>query len=317
MSTSENILSYLFILYINYSGDNMDKLIIGIPRGIFYYYDGVFWNNFFYKLNIKTILSPKTNKEIVDLGLKSSPDEMCLSMKIYLGHIKYLEDKVDYILVPRIDRFDDFNQTCTNFLGIYQYVLHFSKKKILNYNIDKDNDLKEATKIIAEELKLDKNKVRSAYKYAYKKQKEYFDNKIKEQENLMKSSKKKVLIISHAYNIHDEYLGRGILDIFKENNISILYSNYFNSKKTNALALKISPNLYWKYSRDAIGSLELAKNIDGVVFFSTFPCGLDSLVNELVIRKIHKPCLNLIIDDSTSLTGLETRIESFVDLLEN
>ena len=43
----------------------MDKLVVGIPRGIFYYYDGIFWNNFFHKLNIKTLLSPKTNKEIV------------------------------------------------------------------------------------------------------------------------------------------------------------------------------------------------------------------------------------------------------------
>ena len=133
----------------------------------------------------------------------------------------------------------------------------------------------------------------------------------------MNSSNKKVLIISHAYNIHDEYLGSPLLKILNDNNIDVLYSNYFDSNKTNELALKISPNLYWKYSRDSIGSIELVPNIDGIIFFSTFPCGLDSLVNELVLRKVHKPCLNIIIDDSTSVAGLETRIESFVDLLEN
>lgn len=296
----------------------MDKLVIGIPRGIFYYYDGIFWNNFFYKLNIRTIISPKTNKEIVDLGVKCAPDEMCLSMKIYLGHVKYLEDKVDYIFVPRIDRFDNFNQTCTNFLAIYQYVSHFSKTKVLNYNIDLNNNLKGAVVSIGKELNLSEHQVLQAYKYALKRQKEYFDNKINEQQKLIDSSNKKVLIISHPYNIHDEYLGSSILKMLKENSIDILYSNYFDSSKTNSLALKISPNLYWKYSRDAIGSIELVKDkVDGIIFFSTFPCGLDSLVNELVIRKIKKPCLNLIIDDSTSVTGLETRIESFVDLLEN
>lgn len=295
----------------------MDKLVVGIPRSIFYYYNGIFWNNFFYKLNVKTVLSPKTNKEIVELGTLNSPDEMCLSMKIYIGHIKYLEDKVDYILIPRIDRFDDYNQTCTNFLGIYQYAVHFTKAKILNYNIDNNNDLKDGAVKIGEMLNLDKKSVLEAYKYAYKRNEEYFKNKQKEQEEKMRSKNKKVLIVSHAYNIHDEFLGGSLLNILKDNNIDVLYSNYFDSKKTNKLALKISSSLYWKYSRDAIGSIELTPNIDGIIFFSTFPCGLDSLVNELVIRKIHKPCLNLIIDDSTSVAGLETRIESFVDLIEN
>lgn len=295
----------------------MDKLVIGIPRGIFYYYDGVFWNNFFYKLNIKTLLSPKTNKEIVELGTLNSPDEMCLSMKIYIGHIKYLEDKVDFILVPRIDRFDNYNQTCTNFLGIYQYAVHFSKAKILNYNIDNTHDLKAGALHIGKILNLDKKTILNAYKYAYNRNKEYLKNKHKEQEEKLNSKNKKVLIVSHAYNIHDDFLGSSLLKILNDNNIEVLYSNYFDSNITNKLALNISPHLYWKYSRDAIGSIELVPNIDGIIFFSTFPCGLDSLVSELVIRKIHKPCLNLIIDDSTSVAGLETRIESFVDLLEN
>jgi len=43
---------------------------------------------------------------------------------------------------------------------------------------------------------------------------------------------------------------------------------------------------------------------------------LDSLVNELVMRKISKPYLNLIIDDLDSNTGLETRLESFIDIVE-
>ena len=60
----------------------------------------------------------------------------------------------------------------------------------------------------------------------------------------------------------------------------------------------------------------MVKNrIDGVVFLSTFPCGLDSLANELVMRNINVPFLNLVIDDLDSLSGMETRIESFVDIL--
>ena len=75
--------------------------------------------------------------------------------------------------------------------------------------------------------------------------------------------------------------------------------------------------IYFKYSKDIIGSIKLVQDkVDGIVFLSAFPCGLDSLVNELVMRKISKPYLNLVMDDVDSLTGIKTRIESFIDILE-
>ena len=55
--------------------------------------------------------------------------------------------------------------------------------------------------------------------------------------------------------------------------------------------------------------------IDGVIFLTSFPCGPDSLVNELVMRKINIPYLNLIIDDLDSNVGIITRLESFIDIL--
>ena len=59
----------------------------------------------------------------------------------------------------------------------------------------------------------------------------------------------------------------------------------------------------------------MTPNLKGIIFFSSFPCALDSLVNEYIIRKIDKPYLNIIIDNIDSLTGIETRIESFMDIV--
>ena len=66
---------------------NNMKLKIGIPRSLFYYYFSNIWVNFFDELGIDYIISPKTNKEILDLGMKYSTDEMCLSLKNYIGHV--------------------------------------------------------------------------------------------------------------------------------------------------------------------------------------------------------------------------------------
>ena len=50
---------------------------------------------------------------------------------------------------------------------------------------------------------------------------------------------------------------------------------------------------------------------------TTFPCGPDSLVNELLIRKINNiPITNILIDESTAEAGIQTRLESFIDIIK-
>ena len=60
-----------------------------------------------------------------------------------------------------------------------------------------------------------------------------------------------------------------------------------------------------------IGSLYYTKNmIDGIIFISTYPCGIDSLVNNLAILKNKDiPILNLVIDENITELSLETKIK--------
>ena len=108
---------------------------IGIPRSINYYQNRYMWKYFFEKLDVEIVLSPKTNKEIIIEGNSIANDEMCLSLKNYLGHIKFLKDKCDYILIPRIDNYGRNNQTCTNFLSFYDIVNNLFYKKFMRIKI--------------------------------------------------------------------------------------------------------------------------------------------------------------------------------------
>ena len=297
----------------------MDKIKIGIPRSMYYYYYGDFWEKLFTKFNFEIILSPKTNKEIMNLGMKYSYDEMCLSLKNYIGHIAYLKDKCDYILIPRIDNFGSNNQTCTNFLATYDLINNLFNVNILNYNIDEEHGQSEKIAIIEllEKFGFKRNKIIKIYNEV-KKEVEY-QRKIKIMKNLEKleSKKIKILLVGHPYNIYDEYIGKSVIKILNELNIEIIYSDLFDKEEANINSKKLSNTLYFKYSKEIIGSIpRLINKIDGIIFITAFPCSLDSLVNELVIRKIKIPTLNLIIDDLDSLTGFETRLESFIDVIE-
>ena len=108
-----------------------------------------------------------------------------------------------------------------------------------------------------------------------------------------------------------------MLKYVEENNIEMIYSEYFNTTKTNLNSNQLSQGNYFKYSKEEIGSiLECKDKIDGILFLTAFPCALDSLIIPLVIKKISLPSIHLIIDEENSMTGLITRIESFIDIIE-
>lgn len=297
----------------------MDKIKIGIPRALHYYYYGNIWKNYFENIDCEVIISPPTNREIINNGIKYANDEMCLALKIYLGHIAYLQDKCDYILVPRIDKYDINNQTCTNFLAIYDIVNNLFDCKLLNYNIDMKRKETELVGLveIGQVLGLQVSEAIRAYNKAIDSSNKIKNDNIVMNMNNLNSDKKKILIVSHPYVIYDQYFGLPIIKMLKKANVEIIYSDKFDTEITNNLSNKISNTLYWKFNREEIGSIELVKkDIDGVIFISSFPCGPDSIANELAMRRIDLPYLNIIIDDIDALTGIETRIESFVDIID-
>jgi predicted nucleotide-binding protein (sugar kinase/HSP70/actin superfamily) len=297
-------------------GDNMT---IGIPRSLFYYYSGEVWTSFLDNLNVKYILSPKTNQQIINLGAKYSADEMCLSLKNFIGHVAFLVGKCDCILVPRIDNYGRNDQTCTNFLAAYDIIRNLFPVSLLTYNINylnKETE-EEAFLSLGKQLGFSEYDSLIAYHNAitsvnFKKEKKIIKNI-----EMLNSKEKKILLIGHPYNIYDAFIGEPIIHFIEQQGIQIVYANLFHDNITRDLSKKLSSTLYFKYNKELIGSILLCEEfVDGIIFLTTFPCGPDSLVNELVFRKLKKPYLELVIDDLDSQVGFETRIESFIDILE-
>ena len=100
--------------------------------------------------------------------------------------------------------------------------------------------------------------------------------------------------------------------------IDIIYADKLNRKTAKLYASHLSPTLYWTYSKELIGAIGYYQySVDGILFLTAFPCGPDSLVNELMLRKITNiPMTNILIDELSASTGLETRLESFVDIIK-
>lgn len=292
---------------------------IGIPRSLYYYHYKDLWLSFFKRLNIDVVISDKTTKEIMKKGIELSNDEMCIALKNYLGHVVSLKDKCDYVLIPRIDNYGINNQMCTNYMSTYDIIDKILEIPIISYNVSLRNKQTEEKEFMkwSSILKRSKKEIKEAYNYALEdsiNKSKYLERKNMEK---LESKKTKILIVSHPYNIFDEYIGSSIINALKKYDVEIIYSEYFNKNKTNKLGNVLSTGLYFKYSKEEIGSILMCKDkIDGILFLTAFPCALDSLVIPLVLRKVDIPTLHLMIDEENSMTGIITRLESFIDIIE-
>lgn len=298
----------------------MEKRIkVGLPRALLYYKYDVLWKTFFKELGIDVVISPKTNKEILENGKKLSMDEACLSLKIYMGHVNYLKDKVDSILVPRIVSLEKHMKLCTNFSALYDIVRNTFGVKILNYNIDIDKKIYEEDSFIDMGSELGFNKAETLEAYKKAKKEEYKQNKIKyilEKKKLV-TNKTKVLLVSHSYNIYDNLVGDIIKEILNDLDVEVIMGDVVNVDRDKNLYKNISPRLYWTYNQELLNNiLEFKNDVDGIILMSTFPCGPDSLVNEMCMRKINTPIINILIDELSSKEGMQTRIESFIDIIK-
>lgn len=298
----------------------MEKIKVGLPRALMYYKFQTLWKEFFEQLNIEVIISPKTNKEIIDKGSNYVVDEACLSLKIFMGHVDYLQDKCDYILIPRISCLRPNEKLCTNFLALFDLVNNsFSKVKILNYQVDKEAKELEIDGFIkiGKELGFSYLKSLKAYKMAKQKEAKVYQNKMIIQKQQFQNNKLKIMLVAHPYNLYDEFIGKPIIDFLKKENIAVILSDIFDNSFAKVDCESISKTLYWTFNKELMAAINKYKNkVDGIILLSTFPCGPDSLANELIIRKVKNvPISYIIADNNSSDTGLLTRLESFIDII--
>ena len=233
-----------------------------------------------------------------------------------------MKSKCDYILVPRMFSIQKKEQVCTNFNALYDLVNNlFGDINIITYNIDLTEKKTQAIAFLkmGEALGFSYIKTYKAYKYAEKISimKRIKNEKI--QEDNISSKKIKILLAGHPYNIYDNLIGKVIIDYLKKENITIIYSDKINHKLINDECDKLSTDIHWTHSKEVISSINYYKDkVDGIILISSFPCGPDSLSNELVSRKVKNiPVITLIFEDLNSEIGTITRLESFIDILKN
>jgi len=120
----------------------MDKMTVGLPRGMLFNRYETLWRVFFSELGIPVVISEPTTQETVEKGTELALDEACLSLKIFLGHVRFLIGKCSMILVPRVSGYGLRREMCPRFEALYDIVRNTfreSGQSFLTYNVDVPN----------------------------------------------------------------------------------------------------------------------------------------------------------------------------------
>lgn len=291
---------------------------VGIPKALLYYRYYPFFETFFTELGAEIVTSENTNKRILDEGVKYCTDEACLPVKIFHGHIASIKDKCDVLLIPRIMSIRKRESICPKFCGLPEMVISNipNLPKTITYPIYAENKKKLYTWATnaGHFVTRSNMKIKSALNYAVNKQHE-FRGGLKDA-----GYKINVALVGHPYNIYDSFINMNLVEKLNKLDIGVITEENMEEDKINEEVSKLFKRPFWSFARNYYGFsvyLALNKKIDGIIYLSSFECGIDSVVIELIKNKIDSfPMLILKIDEQTGEAGFDTRIEAFSDMLK-
>ena len=306
---------------------------IGIPKALYYYRYGDLWCEFFRTLGCEVVVSPDTNKEFLTEGSKRSIDEGCLSLKIYLGHVQWLLKRCDWIFVPRIANFGWVNTgikkiCCPRFEALHDLVRNTFREdasRILGCQIDYI-DVNHSTGVHTEEsafLELGKTLGKSrgetvrAFRHARAADLARRAERAQAQQAILNGPGTKILLAGHGYVLHDPYIGAPARQILRRLDTRVVFSDHLDRAECLRAGSALSPTVPWEVNREIFGAVQLCRDrVDGIILCTAFPCGPDSMTNDMLVRLVRDvPVLTIILDNQSGSAGLETRLESFVDIL--
>lgn len=293
-------------------------MIIGIPNGLLSYKYYIFFSTFFQELGADIVNSGNTDTKILNEGIKYCVDEACLPIKVFHGHIYYLRDKCDFIFIPRIMQLEEREFICPKFCGLPEMIKNdipdlppiitgslyaYDYKKLFKFAQD-----------ISEVITKNKRKIKEAMLIALEKQKT-FKTGIFQQEYTLK-----IGLIGHPYNIYDSFVNMNIIQKLNVLEAGVITEENVHSTFKNNYVQELFKRPFWNFAKNSYGAAAYfahEKKVHGLIYISSFACGIDSVVLELIKNSIGEfPLLVIKIDEHTGEAGVNTRLEAFIDMLE-
>ncbi len=307
--------------------------VIGIPRVLSFYDYFPFWYAFFKELGHKVIVSKETNKKQIAKGLSLVPSETCFPVKAVYGHIVDLMERgVDTIFLPcEIDCESDSNDTMRSFNCPYVQSIPYMVRAAIRDKVDIVSPVLYRSRSRKEQRKelhdLGRNlghvpqRIGCAIEAAFAAQDFFVEGCRRRGKELLCGlgpQEKAIVLLGKSHNIFDPGLNLHIPGKLSTRGFLAIPYDFL---PISSIRLPVHySNVVWKNTQDLLRVLSLIRSDRRLipVILTNFGCGPDSfLLKYLETEMKGIPYLVLEVDDHTGDAGIVTRIEAFLDTIEN
>ncbi len=325
------------------SGKDKNKTV-GIKRSLSTLSEKGIWSGaFLSKLGFCPVLSPKSDKEIANIGVENSKTEFCIARKLATGHATVLfdDENVEYLFNPS---FIDYKQSTPPLLKYCVYteseayilndvlsldknkqinpILHFGKVELLI-----DSFRKEFNRL---GLNIPNKKIRNAINYAFEAEEEFKNELFCEGDKFLKkiedNGQNAYVGIGRDYVLLDPQASSESGEMFSQiDGLNYIPQIFLEHKFKDLPIDTVAENEYWVESVKIIQANLYVANHDNLygIRMMNFACGPDSTKvyqEEKIHQNAGKPLLVLLTDAQTNNAPFMTRIEAhnrIISRLEN
>ncbi|NTU43219.1 MAG: CoA protein activase, partial [Nitrospirales bacterium] len=314
------------------AGGTAERGRIGLPY-IFFFHDYLpYWTTLLWELGFEVVTSPKTNKQVANLGVENVLSEACFPIKVAHGHIAWLRDAgVDAIFIPSFINTNYNGDEYKRGLGCphtqtIPYVSRIAIKGVRGITPKVDFELgpeamKSALLLSLKDFGINDRDIEAAMVQANTEQVR-FQNCLRKKgkeilDSIEEASSPAVVIIGRAYNSFDSGMNLEIPE--KLSRIDCLSIPMDFLPLSSERIENDWPNMYWRSGQRILKAARIVRRTPNLypIYIGSFSCGPDSFILKYFHEEmLGKPFLHLEIDEHSADAGAVTRCEAFLDSIE-
>ena len=288
-------------------------LRIGIPRMFAYYMYPRLWETFFRELGMEPVVSGPTTIRTVETAAQISESEHCLPNKLFDAHLAELLPRTDAVFVPRVLSTIRGHLSCPRFGPLPDAARADICRETTVLTIDLDESARPLAKSLAllgKQLIGHKDRVRSAADSALRAMEAAKKERVKPRGT---RHDLRFLLVGHPYVIHDDFFAGPLLRKLATMDVEVDVLSFSENAPASSYILWSTANQIYH----EMTSLS-PEEYDGVVQLTVFNCGCDSMMIDTyrhAMKDKKVPFMYLMIDEHPAHSGMDTRVEAFVDSL--
>jgi predicted nucleotide-binding protein (sugar kinase/HSP70/actin superfamily) len=313
---------------------------VGIPRVLLYYPFFPFWKRFFEELGFEVVVSSPMTKRVFDGKPRRFVGDICLPIESAFYHVETIKEDVDILLLPRLNNIHRDAYACPACAGFPYVVRHRVEDlpQLLTINLSPFLPPERSDRAALKKLGISSRKTRSAYRVAKEDHDRFTASAMQEPDldaaiTRWTSTPRRefrptertgphILLLGMPYVLADPFVSQGVPDLLERMGCCLTTPHMVAPEIAGEEVEIEDYSIYWTFAGVSVVALEKMlnkKGVDGVVYCSSFACGVDSLILPIIQSACHRcydvPACILTMDEHSEGSYLSVRLEAFIDVV--